>query len=180
MLSMRLNITQKMRLILSQEQFVTIGDTPLFSLHRVNTILRKNPPKIGDELTRLFVRFLFKYNKRFQEKTGKKWSCVTLDGFRFSVTDTDSELQKTIIENSNGLNLSIEELENMKKIQIDKIILWFEVNYDDLIYNTNSKLPWVFIQYLKGRLTAWRNGMEFAFDQTIVEVNEQLGTSINE
>ncbi len=173
-------ITQKLSLSLAQLHLSTIGDTPLFSLHRINTVMKKSPPSIGGELTRVFIRNLFEQNKKFQEKTGKKWNCVTLDGFRFATTNTDDELQGMISEHSQGMKISKDELEKIKKTQIDQITLWFETNYEGIVYSIGSKLPWAFILYLKGRLTAWRNGFEFAFDQSISEVKERFNLDIDE
>ena len=178
MQSQTLRIRLEQKPILSQQMLITIGDTPLFSIHRINTLWKKNPPEISDELSRLFLRNLFIYNKKFQEKTKKKWNCITLDGFRFSIADTDKELQKMINEYSAGLELEPNELEQIKKSQVNKITVWFETNYENLIYSIGSELPWAFILYLKQRLIAWRGGFELAFDQSISEIQKKFNLNI--
>jgi hypothetical protein len=180
MLQLRPAIVQKLSLSLAQLHLSTIGDTPLFSLHRINTVWKKSPPSISNELARVFTRNLFEQNKMFQKKTGKKWNCVTLDGFRFATTDTEDMLQDMISKHSHGMNIDKAELENMKKAQIDQITLWFETNYEGIIYSIGSKLPWAFILYLKERLTAWRNGLEFAFDQSMSDIKDKFNINLDE
>src|SRR3989338_5784223 len=147
--------TMSLRLGLYQLQLQTIGEIPLFSLHKIRRVWARKHPAIGDPLSRIFLDFVFSYNEKFKKKTGKDWNCVTLDGMRFSVSDTAEMLEKMIFENSKGLSISEKELLGMKNAQVGLISEWFEENYNMILYSTGSKLPWVFVLYLKGKLSQW-------------------------
>src|SRR3989344_4352340 len=102
----------------------------------------KKPASISQELTRVFMRNLFEQKDKFQKKTGKKWNCVTLDGFRFAVTNMDEHLQGMIDMHWNGTGCEKEQLETMKANLISSITSWFDDNYESIIYSLEGKLPW--------------------------------------
>jgi len=140
-----------------------VGEIPLFSLHKIKSATRKGITPLGKDTLSLFLRILISQNIKYKNELKRDWNCVTADHIVKTIDLLDNELKKAI----NGLipkeksSLTGPDKEILVSLIASKNIIkrtlkeWFDKNFDFLLYDTSSSIPWAIVQELRTRLNIW-------------------------
>jgi hypothetical protein len=183
-----LRMEQRLELTLCNYIGERSGDIPLFSLHRIKTLLRKKPIGIGSLLTKILTHELIKQNSIYKAESGNDWSCLTGLNCTNAIENVDNIISDQIevasnvaTELRNQLAVIIQKMKSRQTAQIKKIKAWFEANYYDLIYEQDKKIPWSVVQALRRNLAAWTvnstNPFDEKIDDMVMEVAREQGIS---
>ena len=189
MLFCSLSLTQEQALVLGLRQSFgeSSGDIPIYSLHRIQNLIRKHPIDIGETLQNMFLRNVIRANKKYKRDSGNDWSCLTSNNLVDAIEWTDATVKKFINQSRKGqpkellshVKFIIKCLHEKREEEILKIRDWFYDNYEKLIYDMDGKIPWGVIQHLRRDLSVWIIGKYHPFLQDIevmiVEVANKLG-----
>jgi len=155
----------------------TGGDIPVYSLHKIASLLKREPIELSKELVNILRRSLLQANRTYKEESGKDWNCLTSNNLVTAIEHT----QKMVAAiNADGIKQLPQELQSQRaavKAIFDrkrdecmtKIKKWFETHYDKLLYITDGRIPWIVVQKLRSNLGLWISGAANPFTQDITE-----------
>jgi hypothetical protein len=157
------------------------GDIPVYSLHRIKNMLRKNPINITGQLQKVLIEELLLQNKEYKQESGNDWSCLTSQNLVDAIEGIDKRIQCVIEQAQNCpdemakvVKAITEKLLETKDMDVAKIKNWFFENYDDLLYACDGKIPWPIIRRLRSDLSLWIirnvNPFEKDIEEMILEV----------
>lgn len=186
------NLTQSLALapkqVLRQSFGEKSGDIPLYSLHRINNLLKKQPPQIDRQLQVLLIQNLLEANQDYKSDSGNDWNCLTSQNLVDALEATDQQIENMI----DGIQDIPKELARMRDLLLAKLHegraenvrlmkQWFETNFDALHYDMSGKIPWAVVLRLRRGLGQWITTACNPFDQPIeemvLEVAEEAGIS---
>lgn len=151
------------------------GDIPLYSLHRICGMYRRNPPPVSEQLQEILKRRLFHANREYRRESGKKWNCLTSSNLVWAIDKVDEDVKQittgpgAIPEGPNH-DRFVKLFDEHRVKEIGKIQHWFEVNFNDLLYITDGRIPWAIIQRLQRNLGEWISSGDDPFHQGIEEM----------
>ncbi|MAG39977.1 hypothetical protein CMI41_03345 [Candidatus Pacearchaeota archaeon] len=166
-LSLSCSPTQRQAPYQSQRQaltlpYETVGDLELFSLHRIKN--RIGTLGVHETTRNTLVTNLLKENQKYRELTTSKKYCVTFQGVDSAFDRTVDFLRKqsamglkTIKDQEVREELSSRITEALAEQGV-KIRSWFDSNYDGLIYDQSSKIPFPVIRQMRKSFSAWASG----------------------
>jgi hypothetical protein len=166
----------------------TSGDIPLYSLHRIKNLFRKQPPTIDGKLKELLLQNLIAANRDYKEASGNDWSCLTSQNLVDAIDETDREIAETIRnihdiprEYAAVKDKILAKLNEAREANVAVMKQWFDGHFDDLFYNMDGKIPWPVVCQLRRSLGQWIAGHANPFDQDIedmvLEVADHEGIS---
>lgn len=180
-MKMSLGLSQSLELSLelslSQSLGESSGDIPLYSLHKMQRLLRRTPPSISPELLQVLMRSIIRENKGYKEESGNDWSCLTSTNLIDAITATELAIDETI-SNINSIPSEqkdfafvVKELLTKKADETKTIIrTWFSDRTEQLEYDMNGQIPWPIVQRLRRGLSVWISGVVNPFQQSIEEM----------
>ena len=162
-----------------QLPFEHSGELELLSLHRIR--YRIPTLQVHNSVRRKLVGELFRENAEYRRKAKNKKMCITPDGLDNSVDSTHKYLVYVMNQGIQTLPPDnprlIDHFKTAMSGQVDDqtrvIRKWFADNYDNLIYNTDSKIPYPIIMKMREKLTQWSLGETNPFDQPIEDLIEE-------
>jgi hypothetical protein len=160
----------------------TAGEVELFSLHRIRSRIRGLDVHFA--VRGKLVHELLARNAEYQRIYGNQKLCVTAG-------DVDSSVYGTVkaIEERNKSDLSqvvdmtirakIKDVfEDRRAVQQQKMRQWFADNYDRLLYDTSSRIPFPVVLAMRRRFFKWANQQDFDFNEPIQELIEEAASSV--
>jgi hypothetical protein len=143
--------------------FDTSGEIELLSLHRIRSGLagRLPPMDVHPQIQRKLINELLRENKLYQEEHRCKRFCITPISLDVAVNHTQDYLKG--IMNQGLATLDDESrreafrrvMTQQVNAKTDTMKTWFYDNYDSLIYNTNSKIPYPIVIKMREQLGKW-------------------------
>ena len=134
---------------------------------------------VHQKVRRKLVSELLRENAEYRKNAGNRRMCITPDSLDNSVYET-KEFLKYQAELGLGTldDLQLKEVcRGLMQEQINNqtgiIREWFHENYEDIIYDMNSRIPWPIIVRMRERLGRW------ALENTN-PFNESIGSLIEE
>lgn len=167
------------RLIISQVLFVgdTCGDIPLYSLHRISKRLTAATVGVNHELIKKVIKEIIDANLRFQERTEKKWNCLTSNDLDLAILTLDQSLTETINDIFGDQPKTItDKLNENRQDCLKRIRNFFYNNYDNLLYDAKGKVPWVVVRMLHRKLKVWTLGTVNPFDENLIDFFQEIAT----
>lgn len=186
-LSQSLELSQSLKLELTLFLGETIGDIPVYSLHRIKNLLTKMPMSVSGEMKIILQRQLTEAKKTYKEESGNDWNCLTSHNLIQAIDGADQEavgiIEKSLVGQPRECIEQVAELKKhflkLKDEQIAIIKKWFEENYDQLLYDMDGKIPWGVIQKLRRNLSVWIAGTGNLFyadiKDAIIDVARECG-----
>ncbi len=139
----------------------TIGDIPVYSLHRIKSMMARSPIGISEDLKKVLIEALSAANVEYKLDSGNDWSCLTSNNLVDAIEAVDSALKEMI----EGINLPEEQAQFRERLQeelslvreqgILSIKQWFEAHYDQLLYDMSGSVPWAVVHRLRLNLGYW-------------------------
>lgn len=161
-LSHRLEMGMSLRVSLADMFGETAGDIPVYSLHRIKTMLRKRPLGMSRNTVGILERKLIAANEEYRADSGNDWYCLTSANLASAIEAVDSRLREIIAgaaamprEAPKRSAAAQETLERQREIAVGAIKAWFEKNYEDLLYNMSGKIPWPIVLRMRKNLGTW-------------------------
>lgn len=152
----------------------TSGDIPLYSLHRIKTVLQKKMIPIPSGVVTSLQISLVAANAVYRQESGNKWNCLTSHNLVDAIERVDAKLAGalTVAKMKRPEDTQSDEeyqklLDQGREKYIKKIQLWFEENYEELLYDIGGKIPWPIIKRLQQNLTSWIAGVINPFAEDI-------------
>lgn len=182
-LSLTLAPIQSLRQIQRLElPYQTVGDIELFSLHRIkNRIISLDV----HPLTRgKLVRRLLGENRDYRERMHCQKLCVTFGGLEASFDDTIEYLREQVklglgtLDDKALREVLGARMEELVDRQQTKIRRWFRDNYDNLIYDQSSTIPFPIIIRMRRRFSAWALGNSGVSSESIYDVIEEAAKEV--
>lgn len=164
----------------------TIGDIPMYSLHRIRKQMARTPPTVSYPLQRLLIEKLLEANAEYKADSGNDWNCLTSNNLVSAIENTNSSLEATV----EGIGSIPKELaqhraklqEKLHEARVRDVLLiqkWFETHFENLQYDMRGSVPWTVVQRLRRDLGFWiaTKGNRFGSDieETIIEIAEEVG-----
>ena len=157
--------------------FEIIGEIPIYSLHRIKNLIKKERIQISQIMESLLLQKLIKANRDYRKESGNNWNCLTSIHLFNTINDLDEELNEMIIkteeslpaENVEVISALIKHLQENRKKTIKQIKDWFSKNHNSLLYDMGGKIPWAIVQRLGRSLSVWVVGVNNPFDVGIRE-----------
>ena len=160
--SLRQAATLQQHLVLREQIGETSGDIPLYSLHRIKGLLKKQPIRVSKELQILLMRNLIAANQMYKAESGNDWSCITSQTLVAAIDAPDRQIAETIDrindiprEFAAAKGKILAKLHEAGKQSIQTMQQWFEVNFQDLLYDMDGKIPWLIVLQLRRNLGIW-------------------------
>ena len=175
-LSMSCNASQRLEQTMDLRQMVgeTSGDIPLYSLHRITTILRKKVIQVPSGVLTVLQRALIAANAVYRQDSGNNWNCLTSHNLVSTIEHVNTQLMLVMTgkrlkrpEDPESDDEFLAILNQKREEYIRKIQLWFEENYEQLLYNIGGKIAWPIIMCLQKGLTSWIAGVINPFAEDI-------------
>ncbi len=165
------------RLVLRHAIGDTSGDIPLYSLHRIRRMMKKQPPAVSDQLQTWLMRSLIAANLEYKEKSGNDWSCLTSNNLIDAIEATDRRIGGAI-EGINDIPKEwggireklFQKLHNGQRESVLTMKQWFESNFESLQYVMDGKIPYPIVLRLRRGLSQWIAGISNPFGQDIEEM----------
>ena len=190
---MQIGMSQSLRQ--SQTQEITLaswfgekfGDIPLFSLHRIKSLLLRSPIAVKPRMQTLLVEKLFELNEIYKEESGNDWCCLTA----LNMTAAFERLDESILQGIDAaLGSQPKELMGAvaamrpkliasKDAGIEIIRKWFDANSEQLVYITDGKIPWAVVAKLRAGLSVWKIKQASVFDLNIDDAILQIAAERN-
>ena len=182
-----------MRQSLRQSFGETIGDIPMYSLHRIRNLFHKGRgPRIGEDLAQLLTTMLLNANQQYKDDSGNDWSCLTSNNLVDAIESLDEELE-TAIESMRvgqpreclrGAKQLIEQAHGARSSMLEAIRIWFADNTENISYDMNGKVPWFVVRSLRKSLSSWalKNENPFSEDigDAIISIAKDNGIETND
>ncbi len=166
----------------------TGGEIPVYSLHRIKSLLRKWPIPVSRELFDLLVRALIAQNAVYREESGNDWSCLTSNNLVAAIEAVDEALGQIVelaaqvpSEHKEAAGRVAQRLQAKRSESVQIVKDWFQEHYDDLLYAMDGKIPWAIVKRLRRFLSTWIAGAGNPFlvdvEELILEVAAEEGVS---
>ncbi|HBD25010.1 MAG: hypothetical protein UU11_C0007G0032 [Parcubacteria group bacterium GW2011_GWF2_40_69] len=189
MISQRMapTITQRIRqAVIRMSLGETIGDVPIYSLHKIRTVMTSNPIAISAGLKAVLVQELVSANVQYKADSGRDWNCLTSHNLVTAIEAVDAEL-KARIQGLNDLPKEqqavreklVERLTQAREQGILLIQQWFEANFVNLRYETGGHVPWAVVCRLRRNLGFWIATKVNRFGQDIEEAILDIAKEAN-
>jgi hypothetical protein len=164
----------------------TSGEIPMYSLHRIKRMMRRQPIAISPELLGLLLQNLISANADYKDASGNDWNCLTSENLVDAIEATNEMVEQGI----NGIKDIPKELAQMRDQLLAKlhrgrvaniklIQKWFERNFDSLLYDMKSKIPWAVVCRLRRDLGYWIatkvNPFGKNIEEMVLEVAKEAG-----
>jgi hypothetical protein len=140
----------------------TSGEIPLYSLHRIKRLLKARPMPVSEQISRLLMGNLIVANQEYKEESGNDWSCLTSNNLVDAFKATDQEIAETIDqindipkEYAAAKEKLFIKLHEARRQTVRVVEEWFEVNFQELLYDMNRKIPWAVVLRLRRNLGVW-------------------------
>lgn len=162
-----LSLSQKHECNLRQKQALEfperVGEIPLFSLHKIKTMSKNGIYPLPKDVVCAFFKIIIAKNARYKEEIKRDWNCITPNHVIEAITLFDTNFRKSIktIIPKKMDELTEPDKELMRSLIARKNVItkvlkeWFEKNFDFLLYDTSSNIPWAIVQELRMRLNVW-------------------------
>lgn len=152
-----------------------LGDIPLYSLHRIKSLMRKKKIGISKESEALLRRHLLVANEKYKTESGNNWSCLTSINLIEAIESLNKELKETVdsvligqpAELLETVHKIISSLHRTREEHVSKIKQWFVDHGDKILYDTTSKIPWAVVRRLRLGLSHWAIGTANPFKEEI-------------
>ena len=89
----------------------TIGDIPIYSLHRIKKLINKSGINISDDMKLLLLQKLIEANQQYKEESGNDWSCLTSNNLTTAIENTEHAANEAI--EANEAKIGVETLTNL-------------------------------------------------------------------
>ncbi len=172
-LTQRAEVRQELRQAIGE----TSGDIPLYSLHRIKSLFRKQPPALSKELQTLLLRYLIAANLEYKEDTGHDWSCLTSHNLVDALEATDQAIREAIdgVEDipkewTAVRNKLFAKLHEGREGNVAAMKRWFESNFEALQYDMRGQIPYPVVLRLRRALGQWIAGVCNPFGQDIQDM----------
>lgn len=162
--SLGLRVTQKLKLSTTIRQVIgeTSGEIPLYSLHRIKNMLRKQPIQVSQEFQAILLENLVFANTVYKEESGNDWNCLTSSNLVDAIEGVDTEIKEGI-ESINDIPKELAVMRGKlltklhEKREKDVVVIekWFENNFDSLLYDMSKNIPWAIVCRLRRDLGYW-------------------------
>lgn len=159
-----------------------IGELELFSLHRIRHKIPGLDVHAG--VRGKLIEELIRENQEYQQMYKNKKLCVPVLGVNNAIDVTTNFL----------IDYSLEALDTIKdsevrlvvkdrmypaiKIQEARMKTWFADNFDDLLYDTQGKIPFPVVLAMRKRFGEWAKGQDVNFHQPVIELLEEVASSV--
>jgi len=156
----------------------TSGDIPVYSLHKIAGLMKRNKIEISAELEVMLKRAIITANREYKTASGNDWSCLTSNNLVDALESIETEVARI-----NTGAIATMPKEQARQAQLIGAFLtkerarcmavikaWFEKNYDALLYDMSGKIPWAIVQRLRRNLGMWIVGSASPFTQDIEEM----------
>ncbi|MDP3954377.1 MAG: hypothetical protein Q8Q06_03085 [bacterium] len=148
---------------LRQSMFEASGDVPLYSLHRIRGMLKRQPMDISPELRVILFRNLILANAEYKEESGNDWNCLTSNNLVDAIGATDENLRQSIEDGVKDIPRELSQLRDEilprlhdgRAVNISLIQRWFESNFENLLYDMRGTIPWAVVCRLRRDLGYW-------------------------
>jgi hypothetical protein len=156
----------------------TVGDIELLSLHRIRTRIKSL--NVHDLTRKKLVGEILRENADYRKQFKNNWYCLTPTGLDNAIAQTLEFLDQTSISSLNHLSEGLmktmltKEMQKCLKTQELKMKGWFADNYDELIYDTTTKIPFAVVQKLRGYFQAWAFKQTNPFSESILDFVETV------
>lgn len=154
------------QLTIEQSIGETIGDLPLFSLHRISRRLTKHPINLSEDFRDMVARRILRANQEYRERTGNNWNCITPNDLVEAIDGLKIDLEGVAaigITQSGYQGPELKQLRDQMAASTTALVaatrLWFDLRYDDILYDSKGKIPWFIVQRLRRNLRIWVKGV---------------------
>jgi len=170
-------VTLRQDLVLREWIGETSGEIPVYSLHRIRGLLKRQPIPIDAQISRLLMGNLIAANLDYKLESGNDWSCLTSNNLVDAIEATDQAITETINliddiprELAGAKEKILGQLHAARQRTIRTIQTWFEVNFQELLYDMNGKIPWPIVLRLRRNLGIWIATAANPFKEDIEEM----------
>ncbi len=180
-LRMSTNLTQKISPTIRQSIGETSGEIPVYSLHRIKGMLRRQSISVSPELRMLLLQNIVLANVEYKATTGNDWNCLTSTNLIDAIEATDANLRKSIDatilpKEYAGIRAQLlVKLHQGRESNVTIIQQWFEDNFDSLLYDMRGNIPWAIVCRLRRNLGYWIATKTNPFGQDIEEMILEVG-----
>lgn len=187
-LAMSLSVQVKVTLTLSFGE--TVGDIPLYSLHRIKALLWDESPNLSRELHTALVGAIIRGNRKYREDSGRRWACLTSNNLAGALDEFDQGLARTISkveampDDYPAIKRAVlNRLQAQRQATVDSVKRWFDERSERLLYDMRGKVPWSVVTRLRRDLGRWVAGAADPFKadigDTVLEIARQEGIHVD-
>lgn len=185
-----LALRQSLRQFLSLRQSMgeTIGDIPMYSLHRIkNRLSGHRGLIISADMKKVLCECLIKANEIYKKESGNDWSCLTSHNLIYALEymDRKSRVMVNLIKRGQPREMRSQVQEVLSALQehresdIQKIKQWFVDMAEEIQYDTSGRIPWAIVRSLRKDLSFWVTTKISLFhndiEDAILQVAEEEG-----
>ncbi len=180
-LRVSVQVMQKLTPTLRQAIGETSGEIPVYSLHRIKGMMKRQPIQISDELRMLLLQNLLLANEEYKTASGNDWNCLTSNNLVDAIEATDGNLRRSIeatrlpTQYARIAERLFAKLHEGRTSNVTTIQQWFESNFDSLLYDMRSNIPWAVVCRLRRNLGYWIATKANPFGQDIEEMILEVG-----
>jgi hypothetical protein len=182
--SLVLKQSVRLKQSLTQSLGETIGDIPLYSLHRIKNMLLRDSPELSCELRVSLERAIIRGNQKYQDESGnKRWSCLTsnnlveaIEEFDGEIADVIERLQAMPDDNPSYKQAIIKAVTEGRVACVGHIKKWFDDRSELLLYDMSGRVPWFVVQRLRRDLSRWIAGAANPFEANINDAILEIAT----
>ena len=181
-MGMSMGLSQSQSLEMNQRLNVTqsfgecSGDIPLYSLHRIRALSRRQPIAVSVQLNQILKQQIVVANAAYKRESGNNWNCLTSLNLVAVIKGTDQDVKRittgpgAIPEDFPNRAAALQMFDEHRVKSIGIIQTWFDVNFENLLYSIDGKVPWFVIQRLQRNLHEWINGGKNPFREGIEDM----------
>ncbi len=164
-MSRSMSMGQKMHQKISSSFGETIGDIPMYSLHRIKRLLFSHGELacLSVEMKNMLSACLLEANAIYKEESSNDWSCLTSNNLVWALERMNKKTSIAVNQMRKGqpremkslINEVVTEAHVLRKQNIDAIEKWFADNSEKLFYDMQGSVPWSVIKSLRESLSLW-------------------------
>ena len=155
------------------------GDLELLSLHRIKNKIPSM--RVHEYVRKRLISELISENSEYREIHNNKRLCITPTGLDNSVDKTYNHLKEQVDISIEPISLDQVRLAERLRDKLygkvedqTKVIKdWFSNNYDELIYDTHSRIPYPIVMKMRERFGRWAMGSTNSFNEPIEDLIEE-------
>lgn len=178
-MNMSMSLSNSLRM--SQDFYEHSGQLELLSLHRIKHRIGSMEVSKGARMK--LIEELVRENRDYVSRTGNDWRCITPDGLDSAVYrlvgffNEKVNLGISTVEDGE-LKRALEKIFNQKVEQQTSVVRnWFSDNYDKIIYDMNSKIPYSIVRAMRARFSQWAIGQTNPFNEPIESLIDEVAVS---
>lgn len=167
----------------------TIGDIPMYSLHRIKRLLLgpQGPEGVSDDMRHMLSICLIEANSKYKEESGNDWSCLTSNNLVWALERLDRKAAIAVKQMKKGqpkemrplIDRIIMDSQRIREDAMEIIKRWFDENSESILYDMNGKIPWGVVRNLRRRLSFWiaskNNPFHDDIEASIIEIAKENG-----